>query len=167
MEISYHDFFENKTKELALTCFNEKTYSENNKYRTEHNVKCIYNCFDPLLSFSENKGIYILEADISTNKIRGIGFIKINKDLVNYKKIYENQHYNNYTYKGKYHIKREEMSENEETIMKVLDQLTFYGKTHLKRYSSIKRFPKKWIYNMRELTDLLDFITKMFEKRKV
>jgi hypothetical protein len=160
-----NEFFKHKTKELTVTLFNEKTYSENVQYRKEKNIKCMYSCSEPLTSIQENKGIYVLEADVSINKIRGIGFIKINPDSGNYRNVYENTQYNSYSYRGNYHIKREEMTDREEIIMKVLDQLCFYGKTHLKRYSGIKRFPKKWIYNMRELTDVLDFITKMFETR--
>jgi hypothetical protein len=70
-------------------------------------------------------------------------------------------------------------------IINKLDLLCFYGKSHLKRYSGIKRFPQKWIYNMSKTgyekepssktqssdtqntlpIDILDSIRKMFEIR--
>ena len=164
-DLSLTDFFKNKTKELTLTLFTEETYKQNQEYRKNHNIKCIYSCYDPISKSFENKGIYVLEGDITVNQIRGIGFIRLNKDSGNYRTIYEKKNYNNYTYKGNYHINREDMNEREEIIMQVFDTLCFYGKTHLKRFSGIKRFPKRWIYNMRELTDVLEFITKMFESR--
>jgi hypothetical protein len=162
---TFDEFFREKTKELTVTIFNTKTYEENQKYRKNNNIKCIYSCSHPLTSIQNDTGVYVLEADISINKIRGIGYIKLNNNKHYCKIIYENQNYNNYAYRGNYHIQREDMNEHEEIIMKVLDQLCFYGKSHLKRYSGIKRFPKKWIYNMSEKTDVLDFITHMFNRR--
>lgn len=162
---TFEEFFREKTKELTVTIFNSKTYDENEKYRKTHNIKCIYSCIHPLTSsIQNNTGVYVLEADASLNKIRGIGFIKVNNEKHYRKIIYENPNYNNYTYRGNYHIARKEMNEEEEMIMKILDQLCFYGKTHLKRYSGIKRFPKWWIYNMSEKIDILDFITNMFRR---
>ena len=129
------EYFKKKTKELTLTIFNEKTFLENEKYRKDKNIKCLYSCNYPL--WESEKGIFVLEGNISINKIVGIGFIKLNKDSGNYREIYETKHYNNYTYKGNYHIKRKNMSEKEEEVMEALDYLCFQGKTHLKRYSGI------------------------------
>jgi hypothetical protein len=163
-----NEFFKTKTKELTVTTFNEKTYLENITYRKKKNIECIYSCFEPIGSTIDgNKGIYVLEADVTNNKIRGIGFIRKNGNNATTRTIYENNEYNFYSYMGNYHITREDMLyEREEEVMKILDRLCFYGKTHLKRYAGIKRFPKKWIYNMSKSTDILDFITKMFETRK-
>jgi hypothetical protein len=164
MNKEINQYFEKKTKELMVTIFNEKTYQENMEYRMENGIQCAYSCFDPLTSVEKHKGLFVLEANISTNTIKGIGFIKTKEDYQCIK-IYTNTDYNNYCYTGHYHIKREDMTEKEEETMKLLDELCFYGKTHLKRYSGIKRFPRKWIYNLRETIDLLETITKMFQKR--
>jgi hypothetical protein len=162
------EFFENRTKEITVSVFNHTTYKQNTEYRKKNNIQCIYSSFEPFgRTIDKNKGVYVLEADISQNKIRGIGFIKLNKNTGIYKEIYEEPRYNNYTYTGNYHISQDEMTEDELSIMKIVEQLCFYGKTHLKRYSGIKRFPQKWIYNLSESVDLLDFITRMFEKRKI
>jgi hypothetical protein len=164
MNKEINQYFETKTKELMVTIFNEKTYEENMKYRIENGIQCAYSCCDPLTSVEKHKGLFVLEANTSTNTIKGIGFIKTKEDY-QCRKIYTNTDYNNYCYTGYYHIKRENMTEKEETVMQLLDELCFYGKTHLKRYSGIKRFPRKWIYNLRETIDLLETITKMFQKR--
>jgi hypothetical protein len=163
MNQEFHEYFQTKKKELMVTIFNETTYKENILFREQNNIPCIYSCNYPITSVEMKKGIYVLECDITNNKIRGIGFI-VNKEAY-YKKIYDDERYNNYAYRGKYHISREEMSDEEEIVISALEYLCFYGKTHVKRYSGIKRFPRQWIYNMREKVDVLEFITKMFHKR--
>jgi len=157
------EYFKSKSKELTVTIFNEQTWEENKKYKTEHNFKCIYSCSLPITSIEEKKGLYVLEADTTNNKIQGIGFIK---NVDSCKRIYNDKKYNQYTYIGHYHIDRKDMNTHEEKMIQVLDYLCFYGKSHLKRYSGIKRFPKKWIYNMREKIDILEFLRQMFELRK-
>lgn len=181
-KIEMKKFFQTKKKELALTIFNKKTWEENEIYRKENGYKCIYSISLPITSIEKEKGIFVLEGNISENKIKGIGYI-INEYYC--KKIYEKGIYNQYTYIGNYRIDRDEMTPEEYEIINKLDLLCFYGKSHLKRYSGIKRFPQKWIYNMSKTgyakepssktqssdtqntlpIDILDSIRKMFEIR--
>ena len=87
---------------LVLTRFNNKTWKENVKWREKNNYTgCIYNspvriaAHIPLL-----KTIYVIEMNNDTNEILGFG--KIINSVYRDKpyKIYTDNNYNRYTYKG-------------------------------------------------------------------
>jgi hypothetical protein len=90
--------------------------------------------------------LFVLELNITTNKITGIGLCK-NKMKYGYSaRIYENENYNRYIYQGAYRIPRDEMTEEEEQIIKIFDMICFHGNTHLKRGGGITQFPMSVLY---------------------
>jgi hypothetical protein len=94
----------------------------------------------------------------------GIGFIK-NKPSTKHYYVYDNDNYNRYSYIGSLRIDREEMTEEEDRIMKVFDILCFYGNHHMKRGQGLKTFPMDMLYRMKEKLDLVKFINEMFKAR--
>ena len=93
--------------------------------------------------------LYVLEMNNSTNMIEGIGIIK-NKFITNRRyKIYSDQNYNRYSYNCLYRIKRQQLDNNEEKILKILDIILFKGYKHFKRGHGIQKLPN-WITSNRE-----------------
>jgi hypothetical protein len=125
-------------------------------------IKCAYSSNQPItFTIPHNRFLIILEANVDTNQIEGIGVVK-NKDTC--KQIYENAEYNQYTYVGKYHIAREEWSAPQKRIMLWIEEFCFKGKAHIKRYSGIRRFPQKWIDSFQEKNiNLHEFFQEMFK----
>lgn len=136
---------------IACTRFNMETYYENKRWRENNNYSgCIYNTprqIKPTIPLMLN--IIIFEMNNYTNKIVGIGLIKNSVVCDKYYKIYNDQNYNRYSYKGKYRIDiellrekmlREMNCENIKWIEK-LELLLFKGKTHFKRGHGIQELP--------------------------
>jgi hypothetical protein len=152
---------------ISTTRFNNETYSENKAYREDknHPFGCIYTGIQPVSQYiPSNIDIFVLEMNNETNRIMGIGLIR-NEPIYNKYKIYQEQKYNVFSYIGNQRIDREDMSLEEEQIMKVFDALCFKGKRHLKRLKSLKSFPIDMLYNCRHVVDLVDFIKNMFKTR--
>jgi hypothetical protein len=90
-----------------------------------------------------------------TNKIEGIGLIK--NVLVHDKrhKIYDNNEYNRYIYRGKYWLSREQINKFDPDILEIFDTVLFKGKSHLKCRIGITIITEKlfthWIYELKEL----------------
>jgi hypothetical protein len=151
---------------LMITCFTNKTFEENRTFcKTNDYQGCIYG--SPLLvsnSIARNKNLMILEMNNDENKIMGIGLVK-NIEYYKKYKIYNEDNYNRYTYMGIYHINRNELSDEEETIMKIFDILCFKGNRHMKRVIGIKSFPPDILYRCSKVIDLVDFVRNMFLSR--
>lgn len=118
---------------LACTRFNNKTYSENISYRQK--------CGEPVIYGSTLKIrdcypigclIFIVEMNNDKNKIEGIGLIKNLLVCDKRHKIYDNNEYNRYIYKGKYWISRDDINNFSSNIIEILDSVLFKGKSHLK-----------------------------------
>jgi hypothetical protein len=163
------DYFAEKTKEIVVTIFNEKTIAENREFtNNQQRYKAIYSAPVPISpTIPITKGLFVLEANNDLNMIEGIGYIKQTDDR-HCKFIYDDPKYNQYTYYGTHHIDRASMTPDELVIMDVLDTLCFNGKTHLKRFRGIRRFPKKWIYRiwLNSQLDLIAMISAMFKARQ-
>ncbi len=150
---------------LLTSRFNEKTWSENQKYRKNKNIGCIYCSPCPIANQIPFDSImFILEMNNDKNKIEGIGMVR-NKAYVNKYKVYEDGNYNRYVFTGKNYISREVMTIEEETIMKVFDILCFKGNRHMKRGQGLKMFPSRMLFNVRKKIDLVEFIRNMFKRR--
>lgn len=153
---------------LFLTHFDNFTYNENKRWRENNGVITIYNSPIELSKCVKNDDyIYVIEMNNSTNKIEGIGKIKgqIRKDLKY--KIYSEQNYNRYTYRGNKRIERDCIDED---TLKRLEFRLFVGieslkpklrrGTHLKRGQGILKVPEdinndylyyiKTIFNLQE-----------------
>jgi hypothetical protein len=98
------------------------------------------------------------------NKICGVGMV-MNKPRINKYSVYENGNYNRYSFIGKCRIDRSEMTEEENTIMKVFDILCFTGNRHMKRGQGLTMFPVEMLYKCNKQLDLVEFIRNMFKSR--
>ena len=153
---------------IGTTRFDDNTWLQNNNYRNKKNFKgCIYGCPKRIAcTIPVNSGIAVLEMNNSQNKIMGIGlivnYLRLDKNYV----IYEDGNYNRYVYFSKYRIDRSELKENEESLIKYFETITFYGSGHLKRGQGITLVPKKKIENYTyDEMPVNEFILEMFRRR--
>jgi len=141
---------------LACTRFNNSTYNENINYRNKYNENVIYGS---TLKIREKYPlgclIFIVEMNNEQNRIEGIGLIR--NLLVHEKrhKIYDNNEYNRYIYKGKYWISREQINNLDYEILEIFDTILFKGKSHLKCRIGITIITERlfihWNYQLMEL----------------
>jgi hypothetical protein len=133
---------------IMTSRFSQETLLQNQAYRVRKNIKgCVY-CSPMQITkkIPPDSVLFVIELNITTNKIAGIGLCK-NKMKYGYSaRIYENENYNRYIYQGAYRIAREEMTEEEEQIIKIFDMICFHGSTHLKRGGGITQFPIALLY---------------------
>lgn len=149
---------------LMTSRFSDETLLQNKKYREKTKKKCVY-CSPSRITqnIKENSMLFILELNISKNRIEAIGLIQnIPKYGIS---VYSNGNYNRYVYIGKYRISRCEMTIEEEEIMKFFDIICFKGKFHMKRGSGITCFPLRILNICNTIFNLILFIKQMFNKR--
>jgi hypothetical protein len=149
---------------IACTRFNNTTYDENMCYRKKHNEPTIYGSTLKIRDiYSLGALIFIVEMNNEKNKIEGIGLIKNLLVCDKRHKIYDNNEYNRYIYRGKYWLSREQINEFNQVILEILDTILFKGKSHLKCRIGITIITEKlfthWIY---ELKDLKNKIKDLF-----
>ena len=152
---------------LLATIFTNDTLKENEEFRKEKKIGCVYCSPDPIKrDIAINSILLVLEMNNSINKIIGIGMLK-NHPICNKYKVYKKENYNRYVFLGKTRISREDMSEEEEEIMKIFDLLCFKGNKHMKRIRGLKSFPMETLYNILEGSgvDLIKRISEMFKIR--
>ena len=108
--------------------------------------------------------MFVAEMNNDTNKIEGIGLIKniISPDR---HKIYTNDDYNRYVYKGQYWLGRDQLEKIDAELVTIFDIILFRGKTHLKRVSGISVLTEKLFVGWKaELKDLLTRVKNAFIK---
>ena len=151
---------------IMTSRFNNSTWNENEEFRkNQPKIGCIYCSPSPVTTNIPYESIlFILEMNNDTNLISGIGMV-INKPKPNKYYVYENGNYNRYSFTGKYRIDRNEMTEEENTIMKVFDILCFTGNRHMKRGQGLTMFPIDMLYKCHKKLDLAEFICNMFKTR--
>jgi hypothetical protein len=153
------------TEYILTTRFTNETWKTNEEFRKKKNYPAVYGTPQLIAkSIPIDSTLFMLEMNNDTNKIVGIGMLK-NHPFYHKFSIYENSNFNRYIYMGRYHISREEMTEEENTIMSVFDILCFTGNTHLKRGANLKQFPLFMLYRCKKKMDLIDFIRNMFKTR--
>jgi len=141
---------------LACTRFNNKTYQENTNYRIKNGEQVIYgSAFKTRESYSGGALIFVAEMNNETNKIEGIGLIKNLLVCDKYYKIYDDNNYNRYIYRGQYWLSRQQLDKLDVNISEILDNILFKGKSHMKRMSGITILTEKlftnWEYELRDL----------------
>jgi len=141
---------------LACTRFNDSTYTDNMNYRNNNNEDVIYGTPLPIRNiYPAGSLLFIAEMNNERNRIEGIGLIKNLLVVDKRHKIYENNDYNRYIYRGKYWLSREKLDSFDPEISEIFDNILFKGKSHLKRISGITVLTDKlftnWIYEMRTL----------------
>jgi len=156
---------------LMVSIYNEKTRQESEEYREQKMPKGAAIYCSPLpvaatIPLEEN--LLVLEMNNDTNKIIAVGTV-INRPHIEKYNIYKNvnESYNRFVYLGKYRIKREDMTQEEEQIMKSFDQLCFKGNYHMKRGQGIRSFPSVILYRCRNVLNLVEFVENMFKSRIV
>ena len=136
---------------LLTSRFNNDTWSENEMYRTHRNIEgCIYGA--PLqvshkIPLASNA--YVIEMNNETNRIEGIGYIRVYPSFSERKNVYENKNYNRYVYSGRYRLDREILVRHNEDLVTTIETLLFKGKTHMKRGSGLTSMPKKLLKDKR------------------
>lgn len=149
---------------LACTRFNNQTYKENTDYCIKNDEQVIYgSAFKIRDIYSAGALIFIAEMNNETNKIEGIGLIK--NLLVSDKcyKIYDDNYYNRYIYRGKYWLSRNQLDKLDEEISETFDNILFKGKSNMKRMSGITVLTKKLFTNWEyELCDLKNKVKNAF-----
>jgi len=127
--------YKDKPFHIGTVRFTNKTYQENTKWKERKNHKgCIYG-LDTKITENINKGeyIFVLEMNNDKNKIMGIGLIKNVTIPAERSRIYEDEIYNNYLYKGKKHITRDKLMEINTNMVLFLENMLFTGAHHFKR----------------------------------
>ena len=141
---------------LACTRFNNETYKENTNYRIKNGEPVIYgSAFKNRETYSVGALIFVAEMNNETNKIEGIGLIKNFLVCDKYYKIYNDNNYNRYIYRGKYWLSREQLDKLDIEISETLNNILFKGKSNMKRMSGITVLTDKlftnWEYELRDL----------------
>ena len=133
---------------LASTRFISSTYIENITYREKYNEPAIYGTLVKIQhKYAIGSIMFVIEMNNETNAIEGIGLIK---NIVMYDKqckIYKNNDYNRYIYRGDYWISRENIIHFDPTIVDICDLILFKGKSHLKRQTGITVLTEKLFTN--------------------
>ena len=131
---------------IATTRFNNSTWQQNKAWRERNEwCGCIYG--SPTLikdTIPIGMSIAILEMHNDCNTIMGIGIISNNIEKESKYSLYEWGNYNRFIYKSIYRIDRDECSEEELKIIRILEVLVFKGSRHLKRGHGITVLPN-WI----------------------
>jgi len=131
-----HDFL------IGTIRFNNKTYIENINWKKRKDyIGCAYG-LNKKIPVSIKKPIFVIEMNNTVNKIMGIG--KINNIICNKSRMYDEDRYNKYLYKGKKFISRSDIIKNKEkgdTVLKLLENELFRGAKHFKRGQGCIIFP--------------------------
>ncbi len=148
---------------LMITRFNDYTHSEMLEYcKHIKGVQCCYGVPRLVSNFVNPDGImFVLEMNNDIDKIVGIGMVR-NVAIAGKHRIYEEENYNRYAYLGKTRIAREQMTPDEEELMKILDNYCFKGCRHQKRGQGINFFPPN--VEIPEY-NAVEFIIGMFKRR--
>ena len=132
---------------VLLSRFTDKTLAENRQWKEANNKKCAYGSTRAISDNLPLMEYFVIEMNVSTNKIAGIGIIR-NK-LAPRVRIYSNPYFNRYIYIVKHFIPIEDLindnnNENEKNkeLLEEIEKILFYGKGHLKR-GGMTLFPPK------------------------
>jgi hypothetical protein len=157
---------------LACTRFNNTTYAENTNYRNKNNEIAIYGTTLKIRNiYNVGTLIFIVEMNNEQNKIEGIGLIK---NLLVYDKrykIYDNDEYNRYIYKGKYWLSRNQINNENEKIIEIFENILFKGKSHLKCRIGITIITEKlfvhWNYDLQILKNMVKCVFLSYFKYNI
>jgi len=124
--------------------YNNETWEASVNYRKRKNLNCIYAPPYRLSpSIDLNSPVFVIEMNNEINKIMGIGLIKNKLETDKVYKVQSDSNYNRYIYIGDYHISREVLDNYNNFLVYVLEEILFYGYTHSKRGSGLKKIPEK------------------------
>jgi hypothetical protein len=129
---------------VVTTRFNNETLEANYAYRQKRGYTCLY-CSPLELSHKiyYDTPVFVIEMNNSKNKVEGIGLIKNSPFTDKYCKVHEDGNINRYIYIGNYFIERSKIVELNNSLLLILDDCLFKGRTHSKRGSGLSLFPEK------------------------
>ena len=156
---------------LACTRFNNATYAENTNYRNKHNENVIYGTTLQIRHIYDlGIQIFVVEMNNEENKIEGIGLIKNLLVCDKRHKIYDNDEYNRYIYKGKYWLSRSQINNVNENITEMFENALFKGKSHLKCRMGITIITQKlfvhWNYDLEIVKNMVKHVFLCYFKYK-
>ena len=151
---------------LVVSRFSQHTWEQNKTFRGKNSrVGCLYGT--PILvsrDIAVDTVLFVLEMNIDTNEIMGIGLVKNHPICGKYVVYGDNMNVNRYLYMGKSRIDRGEMTPAENEIMKFFDYVCFRGSKHMKRGNGLTRFPVDILFRCMPVCDLVKFICDLFKK---
>lgn len=151
---------------LMTSRFDEKTWEQNGHYRKNHpKVGCIYG--SPSLVTKDiplDMPMIILEMNLNTNSIMGIGLVKNHPVCGKYVIYGDNMNTNRYVYIGKNRVDRSEMTKEENEMMKFFDILCFRGNKHMKRGNGLSRFPPDILFRCSKVCDLTKYVCDIIKR---
>jgi hypothetical protein len=120
---------------IGTTRYNTITLKEHDNWIKKKNWNgCVYGLDKKLPdSIPSYEWCYIIEMVNDINKIAGIGYIKNEFCPLLRSRIYNEEHYNMYVYRGKNHMSREELYRKYPKTIEYLEHILFKGSTHMKR----------------------------------
>jgi uncharacterized protein YecT (DUF1311 family) len=95
------------------------------------------------LKFRDSNFTFVIEMNNSTNKVEGIGLIKNSPFTDKYCKVHEDGNTNRYIYIGKHFMERSKIDELNSSLLIILENCLFKGRSHSKRGSGLSLFPEK------------------------
>jgi hypothetical protein len=181
---------------LASTRFNNATLAENMAYRekmaasssTAKEVEAespVY--YGSLIKVHKKISIgafmFVFEMNNDINQIEGISLVRNTLVLDKKHRIYSNDDYNRYTYKGIYWLSRKQIMELDTGLIETFDRILFKGKTHMKRACGITVLNEKlmttWnmdlnvekervrrIFLQKDFSDISDVIKEESDKKE-
>lgn len=152
-----HDIFY-----ITTTRYNNKTYIENQTFRRKYNYQgCVYNVPREMPNYIPFKAkVFVLEMNNDENIIMGIGYLYNKPYTKKYLKIHKDMNYNRYSYVSKYRIDRDSMTERQIEKLRIIEELVFKGKTHLKRGQGITSMTQIKVDTNKKF--ILNFMIELF-----
>lgn len=150
VSISFEDFKDaNETfldgAPLYTIRFNSATYQQNMLARISCEEQCLYGTTNKIKTLALDSPMYVIEMNIDTNMIEGIGYI-YNNPLTNFPEIYSQGRLNGcieFVYGGEHHITREDICSEFPELVVALENKLFKGKGNQKRGIGFTRLPAK------------------------
>ena len=142
---------------LGTVRFNNDTYSENLKWKKRKEyIGCAYGLDKPLsIKIPKGKEIYVIEMNNEINKIMGIGKILNVLKYSNRSRMYIDERRNNYIYKGKDWISRDDIISKlpkGNIVIELLENMLFLGSRHFKRGQGCVILPWDRILTIENIT---------------
>lgn len=169
VSISFEDFknAEETFLDGPILTYRYKTTShmENLQARETSHFTCLYGTPKRTKKLATGTPIYVLELNVDTNRIEGIGYTQYNL-LTDPPEIYRDARYvdwNRFVYGGEFHITREEFSSGFPELVEHLECKIFKGKGNQKRGIGFTRLSAR-TYNDAPFTEftLVELIKRTF-----
>lgn len=150
---------------LTSTRFNNSTWEQNCLFREKGKIEgCIYGVPRRIPEkIILNSEVIVIEMNNDINKIMGLGVIRNYLRMDKHYKIYQDGNYNRFTYKSELRVDRDEFSNNEILFIEILENLLFYGSTHVKRGQGITQLPDMLLGKNKK--KIIKKICKIFVRR--